>query len=269
MPSFTEAGIAVYGFDQRGWGRSVADPSQRGKTGTSEVVMGDIATFVKAHISPSVPTFMAGHSMGGQETLHFIAEGPEDVKKQIKGFILSSPYLALHPDEQPSWIKIKAGRLAMKLLPNFQLVNPLKAENMSHDPKMNQELVDDKLCHDTGTLEGLGDMLDRAEQLDTHKCLVQDWDGLHMLFLHGDGDKCTSHVSTQRYFDKINVKDKKLTLFPDGYHCCKSPLSLVEGMLMSLVFYEPAHKDKFIGDIIEFVTTRTKQERSNGAQSRL
>ena len=155
MSEFSEAGILVYAFDQRGWGQSVTHKGERGLTGTSERVMGDIASFVQSHVSPSVPLFMMGHSMGGQETLHFIATGPAEIRKQVKGFILSSPYIALHPAEQPSWIKVRAGKLASKALPKFQLVNPLKPERMSHDAVMNKDLADDPLCHDTGTLEGL------------------------------------------------------------------------------------------------------------------
>ncbi|KAL2163170.1 hypothetical protein VTH06DRAFT_7006, partial [Thermothelomyces fergusii] len=65
-------GIAVHGVDQRGWGRSVKKPSDRGLTGPTSRVLADMAAFITAHLPASPadpPAFVMGHSMGGGQVL--------------------------------------------------------------------------------------------------------------------------------------------------------------------------------------------------------
>jgi len=46
-------GLAVHGFDQRGWGRSVTRPSQRGLTGPTRQVVADLAAVIRSHLPPA------------------------------------------------------------------------------------------------------------------------------------------------------------------------------------------------------------------------
>jgi acylglycerol lipase len=75
---------------RRGWGRSVTKPAERGDTGPTSQVLDDITSFIKTLIPSPVPLFMMGHSMGGGETLCYAAQGPEEVRKHIRGFLLES-----------------------------------------------------------------------------------------------------------------------------------------------------------------------------------
>ena len=43
FPSLAARGIAVHGLDQRGWGRSVRKPAERGLTGPTTQVLADMA----------------------------------------------------------------------------------------------------------------------------------------------------------------------------------------------------------------------------------
>lgn len=62
FPHLAERGIAVYGLDQRGWGRSVTKHSEKGKTGPTTRVLADMAAFIRTQLPSDVPVFVLGHS---------------------------------------------------------------------------------------------------------------------------------------------------------------------------------------------------------------
>ena len=71
----------------------------------------------------------------------------------------------------------------------------------------NHQWEDDDLNHDTGTLEGLAGMLDRGDELDCDRVVVEDeksfWIG------HGSGDRVTSFETSKRWFGRLKAKDKE------------------------------------------------------------
>jgi alpha-beta hydrolase superfamily lysophospholipase len=62
FPYLADRGIAVYGLDQRGWGRSVRTDSDKGKTGPTTRVLADMAAFIRRQLPSDVPVFVLGHS---------------------------------------------------------------------------------------------------------------------------------------------------------------------------------------------------------------
>lgn len=222
FPLLAAQGIAIHALDQRGWGKSVKKSSEKGLTGSTTQVMDDITTFLKSHLPSSTPIFLMGHSMGGQETLYWASTGPIDIKKQLSGFIAVAPWIQLHSKSQPSWLKIKAGRLASFLLPHHQLKNELDASVLSHDEAENNAWKNDELCHDIGTLEGLAGALSRADELHTGVVKLQDYDGLRFMIVHGDGDMVTSAAASERFMERAEVKKKVIKIYDDVYHCGKS-----------------------------------------------
>ena len=131
--SLQKAGIQVHTFDQRGWGRSVTKPSEKGLTGPTSTVLSDITSVIQSQLSNGLPVFLMGHSMGGQETLQWASRGPWDVRQHVAGFLAGSPYIRLHPDAEPNKLTVVVGRLAGKLLPHFQLVQKLDPQWISRD----------------------------------------------------------------------------------------------------------------------------------------
>lgn len=223
FPTLAGRGIAVYGFDQRGWGRSVSQPSERGLTGPTTTVIADIAAFARPQLPTSPadpPLFMMGHSMGGGEVLTLACDPAyEDLVAGVRGWLLEGPFIGFSAEEQPSKLKVVAGRLAGKLLPRFQLVNRLPPENLVRVPEVIQSLRDDPLCHDTGTLEGLGGMLDRTAALDGHTAKLSK--KVQNLWLgHGTLDKGTSFDASKRWFDAMTggVKDRTFKAYEGYFH---------------------------------------------------
>lgn len=224
--------LAVHGFDQRGWGRSVHVPADAGLTGPTPEVLSDIRSFMisvsemlESDDGSTKPLFLMGHSMGGAEALHFIlSTAPNYLASplpKLTGCILESPYIALHPSSQPSSFVVSVGKLAGRLLPNRQMKQKLDATYMSRDAKVRQDWIDDPLCHDTGTLAGLAGMLGRAADLVS----LTQGASPHLttklpcpvLLCHGDGDRVTSYDASKALFEKLEG-DKKFGSYEGYYH---------------------------------------------------
>ncbi|RFU25303.1 Acylglycerol lipase/Carboxylesterase, partial [Scytalidium lignicola] len=220
FPTLASRGIEVHGFDQRGWGRSVRKPSEKGLTGPTSQVISDIVSFIKSHLPSSIPVFVMGHSMGGGEVL-ILASSPEyeDLMPSIRGWLCEAPFIGFPAGFEPNPFTVFFGRLAGKLLPRMQMKNQLAPENLTRDPEVVKSLYDDELCHDTGTLEGLAHMLDRTSLLSSGKTTLNK--GVKSLWIcHGTADKGTSFPATEKYFKEQtgSVPDKEFKVYEGAYH---------------------------------------------------
>ena len=80
------AGFAVMAYDQRGFGATLS----RGAWAGQERIVGDVgeaASFFRTRVSPGLPLFVIGESMGGTVAIHAAAEGNLD----IAGMVLVAP----------------------------------------------------------------------------------------------------------------------------------------------------------------------------------
>ncbi|KAI1391309.1 alpha/beta-hydrolase [Hypoxylon trugodes] len=220
FPTLARRGVAVLAFDQRGWGRSVKKTSDRGRTGPTSTVLADIAAFIRAKALPGddVPIFVLGHSMGGGEALT-LASTPQydDLIVKIRGWILEAPFLGFAPAVQPSRLTVASGRLAARVVPHFHLYRPVPPEHVCRDPEVQRSIAADPLLHDTGTLEGLADMISRAENLSAG--IVTPRPGVRSLFLaHGTADMVASYGSVEAWWENQGKKLKDGTFRPyDGF----------------------------------------------------
>jgi acylglycerol lipase len=170
-----------------------------------------------------------GHSMGGAEALHFMmTEAPRPVayglpKGNIRGLLLESPFITLHPRSQPNGFTVWAGKLAAKIAPSRQMLQKLDSTYMSRDPQVRKDWEEDKLCHDTGTFEGMAGMLQRAAEL-TALGEGKVVEGLKLdpgcpIWLgHGNADRVTSYDASKRLFEKLKVEDKTFKTYEGAYH---------------------------------------------------
>lgn len=246
FPSLAEAGIAVYGFDQRGWGRSVRKPSERGLTGPTAQVLSDIAKFITTVALPAeprgAPLFVMGHSMGGGEVLALACtpEHEDGVVRHVRGWMLEAPFVAFDDRERPGALKVFAGRLAGRVLPHMQLKNPIPPERLSRDPDVVRRVREDELCHDTATLEGAAGLLDRTAELASGgyrlSPLVRS-----LWFGHGDKDVATSYPESKRWCERqTQVEDRTFKTY--------------EGWLHQL--HAEVGKEEFFKDVREWILQR-------------
>ena len=221
----------MYGFDQRGWGRSCKTPADNGNTGLTSLVLSDIHDFA-CHVASlsenqDKPLFLMGHSMGGGEALCYMLSTAPDLlnRPPFAGLLLEAPYVELHASSQPSYMKVQAGKLASMLLPHMKLKQTLDSKYLSRSEEVCQDWANDPLCHDTGTLEGLRGLLQRAGDLSqlshgrsvsgfTTKLPCPAW------FSVGTKDLVISDVAARQLFNVVDCpnKDKTFKSYPGAYH---------------------------------------------------
>ncbi|KAF2674556.1 alpha/beta-hydrolase [Microthyrium microscopicum] len=223
FPTLAGKGIEVRSFDQRGWGRSVTKPAERGLTGPTMRVLLDINRFVEEQLPTKgdVPMFLMGHSMGGQEVLCWASYAPVQTRIRIRGYLVEAPFIALHAATKPNPITVALGRLAGKILPGRQMEVKLDEKLLSRDPAVQKAFVDDELCHDTATLQGLSNMLDRASALDTGKISIGRTAGegrkTRIWLSHGNKDGVCDYTGTERVYKRLHAKDDKELKIYDGW----------------------------------------------------
>lgn len=221
FPTLANAGIAVHGVDQRGWGRSVRKPAERGLTGPTTRVVADMAAFVQSHLPSDVPVFVLGHSMGGGQALTLASspEHEEAVVRHVRGWILEAPFIGFTTEEEPSSLTVFSGRLAGRVLPRFRLVRAIAPEKLSRDPDVVRSIREDKLMHDTGTLEGLAGLLDRTAALSAGQTRLLP-SVRSLVLMHGDADRVCSFDKARLWFDRQGktLEDGEFRTFEGYYH---------------------------------------------------
>ncbi|KAF8161353.1 Alpha/Beta hydrolase protein [Crassisporium funariophilum] len=245
-PLLAGHGIAVFTYDQRGFGLTAQDPKNKSKTSAYGKTcwkdqMADIEWAV-GHARKSfegVPLFLMGHSMGGGEVLGFATQGEKGSHRatlsSLAGVIATSPLLeqATPASKLAKWIGGKLSALA----PYTLIPAGVKAEELSHDPEINEAYLKDPLVKQSGSLKGIHDMLSKGEALLRS---TKDWpQNLPALLIHGTEDKVTSHQASQTFHDNIPAAKKTITLFPGGYHELQNEPDGV--------------KEKLAGEIIAFI----------------
>ncbi|KAG9248257.1 lysophospholipase-like protein [Calycina marina] len=247
FPTLASHGIETLAFDQRGWGRSVKSPSDKGKTGPTSLVISDIVSVIKTQLPSPVPLFLLGHSMGGGEVIT-LASDPlySDLTPQIRGWMLESPFVDFTPESKPAALKVILGRLAGRLMPYRQMVNPIPPEHTTRDPEVIKSLYADKLIHDTGTLEGLAGMLDRTAAINTGKAKLNP--GTKSIWLgHGTADQGTSYAASKQWFEEqTGVQDKEFKTY--------------EGWAHQLHADTPETRLVYMKDITDWILARVEDE---------
>ncbi len=97
LERFSAAGYDCWAFDYRCHGES---PGLRVHVDRFDEFVDDVAAAQRMvrDAVPERPLILVGHSQGGLLVLRFVVTHPEG----IDGIIVSSPFLAMHPDSKPS-----------------------------------------------------------------------------------------------------------------------------------------------------------------------
>lgn len=216
-------GIKTYAFDQRGWGKSVHEPRQKGLTGPTSQVLDDITHMINSLPQESdLPLFLVGHSMGGAEVLYYAAEGPKEIKKRIRGFAASAPWISLHETRRPWKGILVLGRLIGKIMPHLQMVEKLPAEKLCRDPEIVKQWEQDPLCHDTATLQGVDGAFLRGSELEERKVVMKNDEGeggkTRVWVGFGTADELLSFDVAKKWYEGLNVEDREFHAYEGWYH---------------------------------------------------
>lgn len=112
----------------------------------------DIDHFVTTKKQAGIPQFLWGHSMGGGLTIKYALDGPH--KDQLQGFVVEAPLIELPDAAKQPTIKLYAGSLLAKLLPDQKLFTQVPVDTCTRDPAFIKSGEADKLLRPYGSLRG-------------------------------------------------------------------------------------------------------------------
>lgn len=100
----------------------------RGVSGGTAQVMSDVSAYLRKFLpafpeasssaSDEVPTFLVGHSMGGQAVIYHAAHHPSPA---VRGYVAMAPWIRLPSDVAPNKLTVISGQFAARFMPNFQV----------------------------------------------------------------------------------------------------------------------------------------------------
>ena len=197
----------VVAVDFRGHGRS---PGRRGVVRRYEDLTDDLVNAVEwaGKQLRGVPSFVLGHSNGGQVALRAALRDPA----RISGLILSNPVLRVAVTVPPA--KLKLARMLARYAPWVTLSGSLSAELLTRDPEIQNEHRTDPLRHSRmsaplffGMIDGGIMLMDKAAEVKTP-----------LLMLLGSQDTVTDPLAARNFFDSIGSDDKTLLIYPKMMH---------------------------------------------------
>ncbi|KAJ3314588.1 hypothetical protein HDV04_006147 [Boothiomyces sp. JEL0838] len=208
---FTERGIKVGAFDQRGFGKTPQKYGVKGRSDGVETTLADILQISESLRKEGVPHFAMGHSMGGGLVLRFATVHPEG----LAGVIASAPCVAPGATAVPNAVEKLALKYVPKALPNLVIPNKLDISTLSRDPVEVKKYADDPLVHSQAGVTLLSDILGTCDYL-----LTQGAQKLNtpLLITHGTVDKLTDPAASKKFHDLAVAQDKTYKPFDGFYH---------------------------------------------------
>lgn len=197
--AFARAGISVYGFDQRGFGRTGRRQDKGAVLGHGEgldTTLADIDEMLRRTKMADVPQFLMGHSMGGNLVLNYIVRGKS--RNTLTGAIATAPFIRV--PAQPAMILQKTVRGISKMLPTFTIHTKIDVNELSRNAESNRLYQADWLVHDLVSLQTIGELFEAGQAL-----LDRRYEEIHTpLFLaHGTKDKVTDYNATKSFHEKL------------------------------------------------------------------
>lgn len=193
--AFTEAGLALMGFDLRGHGKS---GGRRGDAPSYATLMNDVDAFLNRVETryPAVPRFLYGHSLGGNLVLNYVLRRAPD----LIGVIASSPWLRLA--FEPSAFRVALGRLLYRVFPSLTQSAGLGADALSRDPEMRTAATSDPLSHGKISVRYYFDIRDSGEWALEHAGELV----LPLLLMHGTADRITSIEASRLFVGRVGER---------------------------------------------------------------
>lgn len=199
-------GVAVYGLDNRGHGRS---PGPRGHINSFSEFRGDVGAFLK-HVGaqwPNVPLFLMGHSMGGLIVLDYALHEPDG----LSGVISASPHLA---DPPVSPVLVMLSQIMSRVWPSLTLDIGLETDNLSRDTAVVEAYLSDPLVHSKASARLGTELSDTVMWVQDHASELT----LPLLMTHGSADKLTNPEGSRRFYENASSPQKQRIVYTDGYH---------------------------------------------------
>jgi alpha-beta hydrolase superfamily lysophospholipase len=200
---FNEQGISVAAFDLRGHGES---EGKRGHAPNFDSYLDDIQLFTHT-INDSyknTPTFLYGHSMGGNLVLSYFLKRypfPKEsgfrTSTEFKGLIITGPWIRLAFEPKPFMITL--GKMMRSIYPSFTQPSGLIVEHVSKDPVIVKDYINDPLNHSSITASAGMGLTEAASFLNTYEGTLP----LPTLIMHGSEDLVTSQPASEEFTKRV------------------------------------------------------------------
>ncbi|MDP9291609.1 MAG: lysophospholipase [Verrucomicrobiota bacterium] len=202
---FAAQGFRLCAYDLRGHGRS---DGTRGELKNYDDFLRDLECVLDHFSVAEVPSFLYGHSLGGQITLNFLSRE----KRNIAGAVISSPWLRLA--FTPNRFKVLLAKIALRFWPQFTQNKPANVHFLSRDQEFLNSMSDRDLIHHRVSARMFAEISRGATEALAAAPHFQ-WP---LFLIHGDNDSITSHLATREFFDAASSPDKKLLFLPGHLH---------------------------------------------------
>lgn len=220
-------GLAVYGVDLRGRGRSEGERFFVERFDEYVLDVDGLVTLARSR-EPGVPIFLLGHSAGGVVSCIYAIEHPT----ALAGLICAS---FAHQVPAPA-IVLTAVKGASHVAPHAHVLR-LKNEDFSRDPAAVQAMNADPLIKgETQPAQTLAEMVRADERLKKSFPLIT----LPVLILHGTADRTTKPSGSQFFYDIAGSPDKTLKLYQGHYHD----------------LFNDVGKEQVLGDVVSWIEAR-------------
>jgi len=202
----TQAGYGLLSYDQRGHGKSFG---RRGHTSSYDTLLDDIDCFRRESFKrfPDMPSFLYGHSLGGNLVLNYVLRR----RPRFTGVIVTSPWLKL-VIEPPTLLRMLV-RYLNNLWPTFSLPSGLNLKSLSRDLNVVEAYKVDPLVHKRISVR-LFVTMDQAGRWALENAAQFD---LPLLLMHGGGDRITSSLATEQFATNV-PKDCNLKIWQGLFH---------------------------------------------------
>jgi acylglycerol lipase len=203
---FVTKGIAIYGLDQIGHGKS---EGTRGYVRKFEDFTETLQIFVRLVRNNQVgkPIFILGYSMGGLITSIYLI----DNQKEFAGAIIISPAIEIPETNQ---FKIFLFKILSAILPKAGFMS-FEDEDISRDQDVVEDYKNDPLAYRGKMTVRLAEgCLDSTIRLSKEGNRIT----LPVLLLQGSADRMVNPKNSQMLFNLIQSKDKQLKLYEGLYH---------------------------------------------------
>ncbi|WP_170227003.1 alpha/beta hydrolase [Luteibaculum oceani] len=200
---FVEQDLNVIRFDLPGHGLS---SGKRGHIKSYDEVLDCVDYFLGLLNDYNVPSFLFGHSMGGNIVLGELMYR----KPKLVGAIVASPWVAL--TFKMGFFKSLMATIASKLIPAATKKNALAPEILSKDIEVVNQYQSDSLVHDAVSPRLFVEMSRVATMVQLRASRIRT----HTLLYHGSGDQLTAPWATKAVADAM--PNSKFILYDSGYH---------------------------------------------------
>jgi alpha-beta hydrolase superfamily lysophospholipase len=207
VPRLVADGYAVFGYDQRGHGRS---PGPRVHIDSWSDYRDDLSAFLGmiAEKVPGRPVVVYGHSMGAL----VVAEYLLDPRPELAGAIISG--VPIEPAGVVKPMLVTVARTLSGVLPRVSVGLGLDVAALSRDPEVIAAYVADPLVTSKATVRWGTESLDTVQRVTEGLSRID----IPLLVIHGEADQLNLAAGAQTLYAAAPNADKAIYLHPGGYH---------------------------------------------------